>query len=241
MTRTIRSDMCFHRASSEQPKRLTRCSEQLRASSRQAGTSAATFPPTMQVPRRTPLSLSLGSLGDIPVRTLISFLILCGTSTGFAGWTSSVRPDDDRFSPARASIAYVEDGGLPAFKDALNKLAQSDHIQRLEFIELHWLVSDSTFQHEVFSALEQSVPRELDAAKRSAGNMHNPKMTALRAPFAQAVLATPTVTKINTELARFGLRVSRIDQEKLSLIRDDKGQQQFICFLWLIVSPTKHQ
>jgi len=26
--------------------------------------SAAAFPPTMQVPRRTPLSLSLGSLGD---------------------------------------------------------------------------------------------------------------------------------------------------------------------------------
>ena len=29
-----------------------------------APASAATFPPTMQVPRRTPLSLSLGSLGD---------------------------------------------------------------------------------------------------------------------------------------------------------------------------------
>jgi len=43
-------------------RRLTmRCSEQLRASSRQAGTSTAAFPPTMQVPRRTPLSLSLGS------------------------------------------------------------------------------------------------------------------------------------------------------------------------------------
>jgi len=41
-----------------------RCSEPLRASSRQAGTSAAAFPPAVQVPRRTPLSLSLGSLGD---------------------------------------------------------------------------------------------------------------------------------------------------------------------------------
>jgi len=39
-----------------------RCSEQLRVSSRQAGTSAAAFPPAMQVPRRTPLSLSLGSV-----------------------------------------------------------------------------------------------------------------------------------------------------------------------------------
>jgi|GEM_PF-6278345 len=29
-----------------------RCGEQLRASSRQAGTSGAAFPPTMQVPRR---------------------------------------------------------------------------------------------------------------------------------------------------------------------------------------------
>ena len=43
-----------------------RCSEQLRASSRQAGTSTAAFPPTMQVPRQPPRSLSLGSLGAAP-------------------------------------------------------------------------------------------------------------------------------------------------------------------------------
>ena len=34
-----------------------------------APASAAAFPPTMQVPRRTPRSLSLGSLGDIRTHT----------------------------------------------------------------------------------------------------------------------------------------------------------------------------
>src|SRR5215210_590596 len=35
-----------------------------------APASAAAFPPTMQVPRRTPRSLSLGSLGDFAYRLL---------------------------------------------------------------------------------------------------------------------------------------------------------------------------
>ena len=39
-----------------------RCSERLRLSRPVRQTTAA-FPPTMQVPRRTPQSLSLGSLG----------------------------------------------------------------------------------------------------------------------------------------------------------------------------------
>gem|GEM_PF-3516534 len=42
-----------------------------------APASTAAFPPTMQVPRRTPLSLSLGSLG----RLRTSFLKLTGSES----------------------------------------------------------------------------------------------------------------------------------------------------------------
>ncbi len=65
--------------------------------------------------------------------------------------------------------------------------------------------------------LERDAPRELKEARKSAGNMHNPKMIQLGNPFEKALLATPTIAKLKTSLSVFGLTISHIESEKLEL------------------------
>jgi len=92
------------------------------------------------------------------------------------------------------------------------------------------MLEQRSFQNELRTVLKESAPRELAAAVSSAGNMHNPKMVALRRPFAEAVLLTPTVKRISAELARYNLQVVGVSTEKFELW-DGEGEKRFMCIV----------
>lgn len=102
------------------------------------------------------------------------------------------------------------------------------NLQRLEWVSLQPMLEQRSFQNELRTVLKESAPRELAAALGSAGNMHNPKMIALRRPFEEAVLLTPTVKRISAELARYNLQVAGVSTEKLELWAGEGGKR-FMC------------
>ena len=170
------------------------------------------------------------------MRSLLAALLFLYATETLAGWIGGVDPEH-LLSPGRAHIAYSpqQGDGASTFKEALDALARDGHAQRIEGVSLHWLVQDASFQKELMSALRESAPKELAEAFASAGNMHNPKMIQLRHPFEAAVLTTPTINQIGSELAKYGLYVSGVSTEKLSIVRSSVGRK-FMCFLELQVS-----
>ena len=170
------------------------------------------------------------------MRNLLAFLLLIHAAPTLAGWTNGVNPKH-LVSPGLASIVYSphQEEGAPTFKEALNALARTGNVHRLEVITLHWLVQDASFQTELMSALRASAPKELAQALRSAGNTHNPKIVQLRRPLEASALSTPTVRRINSDLSHYGLKVSGVSTEKISIV-DSNGQRKLMCFLWLSVS-----
>ncbi|HQW28593.1 MAG TPA: hypothetical protein PK529_05380 [Verrucomicrobiales bacterium] len=163
--------------------------------------------------------------------------VVCGQLV-FAGWETEVVPklagvDGDRYVMIYQSDA---DRGTNSLVDSIERLSSAGHLSALSTLTIHQLVEDATFQREVFEQMERIAPEALKAARRSAGNMHNPRMTALHGCFSQAVMATPTVTALNQALGKHRMKIVRPSFEKLELHRKDQTEI-FWCFLWLTVEP----
>ncbi len=164
----------------------------------------------------------------------------CCTTHIFGGWKANVYPPNERFAYTRTEIQYdVDERGFVTFEEALDELNKSGHVTRLECVRLqHFPVFDPVFQEEVLTALKKTAPRELAEAERSAGNMHNPSVLALRKPFVDAVLTTPTVRRINTALAPFGRCVTNVNiGEKFHIVRN-QGRSHFRSFLTLTIAAA---
>jgi hypothetical protein len=149
------------------------------------------------------------------VKTFLVALLLIYAAPAFGGWVGSVSPKH-LVSRELASIQYSpsQGEGTKTFKEAVDALARSGKVDRLEVITLSWLVQDPSFQKELMSSLQKVAPKELAEAMRSAGNIHNPRIDQLRRPFEDAVLATPTINSINADLSPYGLYVSGASTEK---------------------------
>lgn len=127
--------------------------------------------------------------------------------------------------------------GHDSLEDALQELSDSGRSRELDVITAHWLLQDDAFQQELFAGLEREVPGELAAARKSAGNMHNPKMLQLGKPFKRVLLTTPTITKLNASLAVHGLIISGVGVEKFELRSTlNDPRDRFHAFLWLNVT-----
>ncbi len=150
-----------------------------------------------------------------------------------AGWV--VRPDSNM-------IAYStkQGEGYESFDEALKALADDGRIQKLDAIAGISLFPDEALQQEIFADLERNAPEELKEAQQSAGNMHNPKMHKLWKPFEKALLATSTITKLNTSLAAYGLTISRAGVEKFELRATlTDANRRFHGILWLYVTKLE--
>ena len=110
-------------------------------------------------------------------------------------------------------------------------------MHRLEYITLHDLVGVTSFQAELFSTLEELAPVQLAEAKKSAGNIHNPKVVELGNWFPQAVLATNEIKAISEGLAEYGLKVQNAEFEKLMFLGQG-NEKKISCMLWLDVTPV---
>ena len=170
---------------------------------------------------------------------IATFAFVIASSSAIAGWDAQVVPKVSGGEGDRYVLIYHSDvdRGTKSIGKAADDLAKAGHIAVLQTLTLHDLVQDKTFQKEIFEQIEKIAPEPLGAAKQSAGNMHNTKMTGLHADFAKAVMSTPTVTAFATALSAHGMRISQPSFEKLELRKKDQGHE-FRCFLWLSVEPA---
>jgi hypothetical protein len=91
---------------------------------------------------------------------------------------------------------------------------------------------DVEFQKEVHNFLAINYPQLHEQALNSAGNMHNPKVKALRGAFQQAIMSSSLVAKINTLLKSRCERVTSTSYEKFTIIKNN-GQPIYSAMVWL--------
>lgn len=164
--------------------------------------------------------------------TLILLGMFTVTMPLHAGWF--VQPDT-----ARIQYSSKQSEGYESFDEALKELSESGRIEKLDGIIAHELLPDDALQNELFAALERDAPQKLAVALKSSGNMHNQKMRQLWDSFAKALLATPTVTKLNASLAGYGLTVGRPEVEKFELRNTSTdSRRRFHDTLWLYVTKS---
>jgi len=166
--------------------------------------------------------------------------ILLLTTPAFAGWEYSLHTYPDHHERAVVSKYTEPDRGVATLDEVLKHLKEAGNIDKLDFIGFFGISKEDVFQKEIFQTLEQIAPKELSAAKRSAGNMHNPRMLDLHGGFKKAVLATPTVKAMNASLAQYGFTITSVGHEKLSL-EGEKENRRFYCFLTLSISPLRSE
>lgn len=90
-------------------------------------------------------------------------------------------------------------------------------------------------QAELHKYLAAQYPRIQAEALASAGNMHNPKIKALRGAFKEAILATTMVKSLNAALEA-GARCERIAStsfEKFHIKTKETGQPVYGAMVWL--------
>lgn len=130
--------------------------------------------------------------------------------------------------------------GQATFSEALAELSR--RTEKFSIAHMYLPAPDSLpdFQAQVLDALQKRAPKPLATALKSAGNMHNPAMVALREHFNLAVMDTPTVRAYNDDLTPYGLRIDKASHEKLAFLRQD-GKLVVLCFLWLHVTSLPPQ
>ena len=156
--------------------------------------------------------------------------------SGYCGWITDIHKPGDTVSEY-IGIRYDSDvtKGHKKIKSAFLELSNKEKIDRLSGINISELLeSDTTFQKEILSELRLNNSLELDEALLSSGNIHNPKVRNLYAPFANAVLHTTRVKLINAELKSFGLKIDEASPEKLA-IKETNGKKYFIAILYLTI------
>ncbi|GAA6143209.1 hypothetical protein [Hydrogenophaga sp. 5NK40-0174] len=116
---------------------------------------------------------------------------------------------------------------------------------RLQGIFLGRLVDEglnadaSAMQSDILNHLREKHPRLLEGALRSAGNLHNPKVVALRPAFEEAVLHSAYVAEINEALKRAGYRVTGVESEKFFLLKGETEGVRFDALLWIEVERVQ--
>lgn len=98
--------------------------------------------------------------------------------------------------------------------------------------------SDRELQRDLMASFKKVAPRKLDAALKSAGNLHNPRINALRPHFEEALLGTSFATRLNQKLGPLGIKLEGVEIEKFYFERA-KGEVCFHAFVWLKVVPVK--
>jgi hypothetical protein len=70
--------------------------------------------------------------------------------------------------------------------------------------------------------------------------MHNPKVLPLRSTFAECLLKTPTLIKLNEAFIAHGYSVKRVEFEKFEIDKENKATP-FHAVIWLILEPSKNE
>ena len=113
---------------------------------------------------------------------------------------------------------------------------------KLDGIYLRRLVKikSKNLQNDIMNFLNKNYPVELEQALASSGNMHNPKLKAIKEPLKLAVLDSTYVKEINRILNSICYTINDVSFEKLFIIKNE-STSMFDAMTWLTAERLKNQ
>lgn len=177
----------------------------------------------------TSCSPFMAALGVSMIRaTAILISVLLSANVSAEGWKWEVI----NYNPKEAVVVTTPAGdGYSAFSEAVQSIDEGVWIKHVRLGHLNQTGSPS-FQEEIYSYIDEHHPNELKAALNSAGNMHNPKVVALREAFGPALLSTSYVKSLNGFLSKRCHEIVKASYEKF-VIYKHKELVEFHAMVWL--------
>ena len=159
------------------------------------------------------------------MRSILVIIILTVKSFAFAsdtGWDISVHDNE------WATLYDTHQGKLSLTK-AVDSVPKNIWLRNFRIFISE---SDHRMQKELHEFFKSNYPELHVDALQSAGNMHNPKMIALREPFKEAILASSLAKEIMAVLSSRCERIVSSSYEKFTIWRKD-GQTIYSAMVWL--------
>lgn len=127
------------------------------------------------------------------------------------------------------AVIFASSTGVDSLKDAIAAVPKSVWIRS---VQVSPLAQFDGLQHELHTYLQQHYPQVFADALASAGNIHNPKVVALREGFKEAILASGFVKQMNADFSARCESITSVDIEKF-FITTQSSSPQFEAMLWL--------
>ena len=159
------------------------------------------------------------------MRTLIAILTLLTSSVLSADewkWDLKVRENG-------SAVIYAMPNGKYSLSDAVTAVPKEIWIKHFR---LGHLGKNSKIQEELHQYMAKNYPDEHMEALNSAGNMHNPKVRALRKAFQEAILSTSFSKEVNTKLSARCEEITSTSYEKFIISKRDI-QPSYEAIVWL--------
>lgn len=159
------------------------------------------------------------------MRYIVVILILsasCFALASDSGWDVSIHDDE-------WATLYDTHQGKLSLTEAVNSVPKGIWLRNFRIFLSE---GDLVLQKEIHEFLSSNYPELHAAALSSAGNMHNPKVTALREPVKEAILATSLAKEIRVALASRCERIASTSYEKFTIWKKD-GKPTYSAMVWL--------
>ena len=162
------------------------------------------------------------------MRNIVATLILTASSFVYAYAYASASGWDVSIHAHWATLYDTHRGELP-LTEAVNSVPKDIWLRNFRVFLSE---DDHVLQKELHEFLSSNYPELHAEALSSAGNMHNPKVTALREPINQAILASSLAKEIGIALTSRCERIASTSYEKF-MIRKKDGHPIYSAMVWL--------
>ena len=159
------------------------------------------------------------------MRNIVAILLLsvsCFALASDAGWDVSIHDDE-------WATLYDTHQGRLSLNQAVDSVPKSIWLRNFRIFLSE---DDLVLQKELHEFLSSNYPDLHAEALSSAGNMHNPKVTALRDPIKEAILASSLAKEIRIALASRCERIASTSYEKFTIWKKD-GKPTYSAMVWL--------
>ena len=148
------------------------------------------------------------------MRNIVAILLFSVSCFAFAsdtGWDVSIHDDE-------WATLYDTHQGKLSLNQAVESVPKGVWLRNFRVFLSE---DDLALQNELHEFLSSNYPELHAKALSSAGNMHNPKVTALREPIKEAILASGLAKEIGIALASRCERIARTSYEKFTIRKKD--------------------
>jgi hypothetical protein len=155
------------------------------------------------------------------IMAIVILLVSCLAMASDSGWDVSIHDE--------WAILYNTHQGKFPLSEAVDSVPKGIWLKNFR---VFLSADDIPLQKELHEFLSSNYPDLHAEALNSAGNMHNPKITALREPIKEAILESKLAKKINIALATRCERIVSASYEKFTIWKKD-GKITYSAIVWL--------